>query len=326
MNKVLCFGEALIDFLNTGSHSEDELKLNDYCQYPGGAPANAAVAAAKLGASAAFVGQVGEDMFGEFIEQALSKYGVDTQYLIRHPIAKTALAFVQRDANGERRFSFYRQDTADVLYRADQANQGMFLNAKVLHICSNSLTDSHIATTTQQLIDQAKSNNTLISFDINLRHNLWAAGYADKALVRSFVKQADILKFSKEEIEYLTDDTQRYIQQLISGGAKLVVVTNDGSPIHYYSNVICDSTPAPRVDVVDTTAGGDGFSGGLLYLISQIEELEPVLANPEQIKKVIDFAAHCGAHAVTRPGAFPALPLFSDVEHAVPSFIKTYTK
>ena len=105
MSNVLCFGEALIDFLNTGQKQEERLSLNAFTQYPGGAPANAAVAVAKLGGDAAFVGQVGADMFGDFLVQSLAEYGVDTSHVLQHPTLKTALAFVARDEAGERKFS-----------------------------------------------------------------------------------------------------------------------------------------------------------------------------------------------------------------------------
>ena len=90
MKSVLCFGEALIDMLNSGNENQDGLRINHYLQFPGGAPANVAVALAKLGGKAYFAGQVGNDMFGGYLENSLKHYGVGTRFLSRHPSAKTA--------------------------------------------------------------------------------------------------------------------------------------------------------------------------------------------------------------------------------------------
>lgn len=321
MSKVLCFGEALIDFLRTGGVEEDSVLLNEFTQYPGGAPANAAVAVAKLGGDAAFVGQVGQDMFGDFLLQALSHYSVDTRYVIQHPSLKTALAFVARDANGERQFSFYRDNSADLGFCANDIDRSMFDDAKVFHFCSNTLTEDEITLATRHMIELAKSAGVLITFDVNLRHNLWVDGEANIERVNDFVRMANVLKFSREEIVYLTDDIDTYVQSLLQGEAQLVVITNDGEPISYYSRHIQGQTVAPKVKVVDTTAGGDGFSGGLLYLLSVIDDIDKVLATPKCLGELISFAAACGGHAVTKPGAFPALPTLQDVGVSLPKFI-----
>ena len=321
MGKVLCFGEALIDFLCTGNLAEDGVSLNQFTQYPGGAPANAAVAVAKLGGDAAFVGQVGKDMFGDFLVDALKHYQVDTQHVLQHPELKTALAFVARDEHGERKFSFYRDNSADLGFRSDQLEDSAFKSAKVLHFCSNTLTDEGITDATAEVIERAGQAGARISFDVNLRHNLWADGHADVGRVNTFVNKAHVLKFSREEIEYLASDIEGYVQRLLNNNAELVVITNDGGEIFFYSKTAKGSVMAPKVDVVDTTAGGDGFSGGLLYQISQIGDFSAVCRDLDKLQGLIAFAAQCGGFAVTRPGAFPALPTLADVGDSLPAFV-----
>jgi fructokinase len=323
MNKVVCFGEALIDFLNFDSVTSGPLKLNNYCQYPGGAPANASVAVAKLGGDACFLGQVGNDAFGDFLAHALHAYGVNVEHLVKHPTAKTALAFVMLDDAGERSFSFYRDNSADVIFKASQLPKDLFNRNDFLHICSNTLTEQNISETTQAAIDIAKKQGAVISFDVNLRHNLWAQGQADIQLVNQFVKQADVLKFSKDELTYLAggncvggdDKEQQYIQKLIAGGCELLVVTNDGEPIHYFTQLQQGVFTPPKVDVVDTTAGGDAFSGGLLFQLSRTTDWRALLQNEVQLQQLVAFATACGAYTVARAGAFPALPSFSDIKN-----------
>jgi fructokinase len=314
MNKVVCFGEALIDFLNFDQVASGPLTLNDYRQYPGGAPANAAVAVSKLGGEACFLGQVGSDPFGDFLQQAMHKYGVNVDYLFKHPTAKTALAFVMLDDTGERSFSFYRDNSADVVFEASQLPKNLFAANDFLHICSNTLTEQNISQTTQAAIDLAKNQHSVVSFDVNLRHNLWATGQADIQLVNQFVKQAQVLKFSKDELTYLAEgNEQQYIQSLMENDCQLLVVTNDGQPIDYYTQKYQGSFTPPKVEVVDTTAGGDAFSGGLLFQLSQSDDWRSLLQDTAQVHSLVGFATACGAYTVAKPGAFPALPTISDI-------------
>ncbi|MDF2178611.1 carbohydrate kinase [Aliiglaciecola sp. CAU 1673] len=309
MKKILCFGEALIDFLNTGKASQGPLALNDFRQYPGGAPANAAVAVAGLGGRAFFAGQVGQDPFGDFLQQALQAYGVDTRYLCRHPSAKTALAFVMLDGAGERSFSFYRQDSADLLFDATSMGDDCFEAGGILHICSNTLTTEAIAKTTQDLVARAKTAGNLVSFDVNLRHNLWASGQADRQRVNALVQQADMVKFSKEELDYLSQGkTRQYLDHCLAKGCQLLLVTDGPGAIQYHCRAGSGEVSPPKVQAVDTTAGGDAFIGGVLYALGCLEDSVAALNDPKQLESILTLASHCGAHAVMRPGAFPALP------------------
>lgn len=316
MSKVICFGEALIDFLNIDKQQSDRLSLNGFRQYPGGAPANAAVAVAKLGGEAWFAGQVGEDMFGDFLAEALQAYGVNTRYLSRHPVAKTALAFVELDEHGDRRFSFYRQDSADLLLEYEQVEEGWFAGASIFHFCSNTLTTLSMASVTRHALDMARAANCLVSFDVNLRHNLWAGGQVKREVVNELVAEADILKFSTEELIYLAGgNVQGYMDKLMAGRCCLLVVTDGGGSIHYRSKTCAGDYQPPKVKVADTTAGGDGFIGGLLYVLSRAPKASELLNTPSQLLGLIQFAACCGALAVTRPGAFPALPELAEVQN-----------
>lgn len=319
--QVLCFGEALIDFLHIGAEKQGPLQLPAYRQFPGGAPANAAVAVAKLGGIARFAGQVGQDAFGDFLAQALQAYGVDLSLLQRHPTAKTALAFVMLDDTGDRSFSFYRDQSADVLFTPQQIGIDWFDHKPILHICSNTLTDDFIANTTQQLVQQAKAAGCLVSFDVNLRHNLWQEGAAHRERVNALVWQADIVKFSRDELQYLSKEEagadqataeQAYLARCQQAGCQLLLVTDGGGSIDYYRvGAAVSRINPPKVSVVDTTAGGDAFIGGLLFSLSCLPAStlsDDSLPDGALLHACIEFATACGAITVTRPGAFPALP------------------
>ncbi len=316
MRTVLCFGEALVDIFNTGHHREGPLQLPEYRQYPGGAPANTAVAVAKLGGTAKFIGQVGEDAFGRFLLDALQRYNVGTELITMTEEAQTAVAFVFLDDSGERSFSFYRHKTADMLIRPDQIDGSWFDESTILHFCSNTLTEATLAQTTEYVVLVAKNAGTLISFDVNLRHNLWSQNSADATLINHLCRLSDILKFTREEFQYLAGgDARSYMGALWQAGVQLVLITDGDRPVKYYTTDIESEITPPRVAVVDSTGAGDAFIGAFLYALSHIKVLNSVLGQRHSLEALLSFSVHCGAHTVTHPGAFTALPTFSDVAH-----------
>lgn len=315
MKPVICFGEALIDFLMFNVTPQEKLKLPEFRQYPGGAPANAAVAIAKLGGKAKFAGQVGRDSFGQFLAEALLSYGVDTRFLERHPTAKTALAFVSLDQHGERSFSFHRDGTADVIFTNEQVKNEWFDDQAIFHFCSNTLTTTAIAKCTEHAVQQAQHHKSLISFDVNLRHNLWSSGHADTERVNKLVYQANVVKFAREEFDYLANgNTANYLKTCFEAQCQAIIITDGDKQMDYYTPRSSGHVVPPKVNTVDTTAGGDAFIGGLLCLLSCIENPAEVFESTEQLNTLLQFASYCGACAVTEQGAFPALPSLSRVK------------
>ncbi|MBU2894910.1 carbohydrate kinase [Colwellia sp. D2M02] len=314
MKSVICFGEALIDFLNTGKQEDGCLMLNNYRQYPGGAPANAAVAIAKLGGNAIFAGQVGNDIFGDFLNASMQAYHVDTKFLSRHSSAPTALAFVTLDQYGERSFSFYRQNSADVLFKQEQVKDEWFTQDTTFHFCSNTLTEPDIAHCTEYAVNKALDADAIVSFDVNLRHNLWPSEQADIDTVNNLVQHAHIIKFSLEEFNYLANDNpDDYLKFCLNSNCQLLIITDGANPIVYHTPNFSRSVQPPAITAIDTTAGGDGFIGGILFALSQFDHLSDVINNDSVLKKVIEFSAQCGAIAVSKSGAFPALATLDEV-------------
>ena len=323
MKTVICFGEALIDFLQVGSELYEGLSTPQFKQYPGGAPANAAVGVAKLGGNAKFLGQVGNDTFGLFLKNALEHYRVNTQLMHLSDSAPTALAFVSLDENNDRSFTFYRNNSADLLFDSRQISPDIFNSQTLLHFCSNTLTENFIAETTRNTVDLAHKNNSLVCMDVNLRHNLWPEQHANIQLVNSLVDSAHIVKFSRDEIHYLANSDNNkqvdkkinsYIDRLLANKAKLVIVTDGGNPIEYFTQQFSGELLVPKANVVDTTAAGDSFIGALLYGLSQENDLSYYLEDTDKLNKLIHFCMRCGYHTVNSAGAFPSLPVFDNVK------------
>jgi len=310
--RVICFGEALIDLIESGEQRKGSAPPV-FRQYTGGAPANVAVAVAKLGGLSSFAGQVGDDHFGRVIERSLAEYDVDTSPLLIEPGAPTPLAFVSLDERGERSFSFYRNETADLLYQFDPTRFASMGPNTLFHFCSNTLTTRTSAEATSAFVSFAKECGAEVSFDVNLRHNLWSEGAADRALINQLASQVDVLKYAADELVYLSaDQPQALVQQLLDSGVRLVVVTDGENAIRYFLRNEANSVEPPTVRAVDTTGAGDAFTGGFLFRLSQQVSLDAMMANDE-IDDALRFAAHCGAIAVTRHGVQAALPLHQEV-------------
>lgn len=309
---LLCFGEALVDLLSNGKNPEQ------FTKYSGGAPANVAVAYAKLGGKASFCGMLGHDMFGRFITKSLNQYQVSTYYCHYTQEAKTALAFVSLDEKGERSFEFYRPPAADLLFLPEHFSAEAFVEHDMFHICSNSLTESSIYQSTLAGLKLAKQFQCLTSFDINLRKNLWNDTRFIHKRLWDALAFADVVKFSQEELAFMMDDSKKNLsEQDVIGmcfdlGVRVVLVTNAGRPIQLHTPEGCMTVTPPNVDVVDTTAAGDAFMGGFLWALSQ-EKHPPLSASLHDIEHAVSFASHCGAWSVTKQGAFPSLPMYDDV-------------
>ncbi|MBU2882737.1 carbohydrate kinase [Psychrosphaera sp. B3R10] len=305
MDKVICFGEALIDMLST--------EPEKFTQYPGGAPANAAVAVSKLGGNAIFCGMLGNDTFGNYLFNKFVEYGVEINYVAWTLKAKTALAFVTLDASGERSFEFYRPPSADLLFTPDDFDIEMFAVSSIFHYCSNSLTETQIEQSTYTGIQHAVEHNCIVSMDVNLRINLWPENGDYKSKIIKSMKSANIIKVSLEELHELVpaDEADDFLAALLTQQCQLILLTDGAKPIVCMTKNRTFGVPTPIVDVVDTTAAGDAFIGGFLYQLSKqkvkLNTLENFVDSP-QLNKSVSFAAQCGAHTVTQQGAFPALP------------------
>ncbi|MBZ9566211.1 carbohydrate kinase family protein [Modicisalibacter tunisiensis] len=319
MIPVIAFGEALVDMLSS--------RLGDaaggpetFTPYAGGAPANVAVACARLGVESHFLGMVGDDRFGRFLTAEMASHGVDTSGVVTTQEARTALAFVSRDADGERTFDFYRPPAADLLYRLEHLPAGVFAEPAIVHLCSNSLTEEAIAETTLALADIARRSGSLVSVDANLRHTLWPGGQVDIGRVTALLDRADLLKLSAEEVEALRGDhpVEAWLNQRFAAGVKLIVITDGAAPVEVHRlNQRLTVTP-PAVKAVDTTAGGDAFIGGLLALLAEDDVDAGSFAawcdDTARLERAVEVACRCGAHAVTRPGAYAALPSKADLD------------
>ena len=167
---VTALGELLIDFTDSGESERGNRLLE---ANPGGAPCNVLAMLQKLGKQTAFLGKVGQDAFGDLLEQTLQEAGICTGGLRRDTRVHTTLAFVHTLSGGERSFSFYRNPGADVCLAAEELDEELLESCRIFHFGSLSLTDEPCREATRAAVHKAKKAGALISFDPNLRESLW---------------------------------------------------------------------------------------------------------------------------------------------------------
>ena len=297
---VVCLGEILVDFVaREAGVSVDEAA--SFQRAMGGAPANVAVGVARLGGSAAFIGCVGGDPFGEFLAAALRSEGVATGGLQTTAAARTTLAFVSLDAAGERSFSFFRQPGADMLLAAAELDRTLLSRARIFHFGSFSLSSEPAAAATRAALRQARAAGALISFDPNLRLHLWPDAAAARSAILPLIEGADLLKLSAEELPALTADGEA--RSLWRDSLQALIVTAGPRGARLITAAGEWRVSAFAVPTVDTTGAGDAFVAALLARL--LEEPAALRHAPEE---TLRFASAAGALATTARGATTAMP------------------
>lgn len=310
---ITTFGEILIDFTSQG-YNEDGQML--YARNPGGAPANVAVAAQKLGARTAFLGKAGKDMHGAFLRSVLEVEKVETRGLILDEQYFTTLAFVEINEKGERTFSFSRKPGADTRIQKEELDIDILDRTNIFHVGSLSLTDQPSRDTTFYAVKRARSKGSLISYDPNYRASLWQDEETAKEQMRSLIPYVDIMKISEEETELLTgyQDVHEAAVRLYEQGVKIVAVTLGEKGAYIYGKdggIVVPGFAATRT--VDTNGAGDSFWGGFLAQISHFgKSLEEL--TKEQLTEYARFANAVASICVEKKGAIPAMPDICQVE------------
>lgn len=314
-DRLVAIGEALIDFI-PDKRGCDFDQVTGFSPKLGGAPANVCGAYAKLGGRARLLTQLGDDPFGHKIVKELAEDGVDTGCISLTEQANTALAFVSLGADGNRTFSFYRNPSADMLYSAGQIREDYFDEAFALHFCSVSLGNFPMREAHREAIRIAHEKGILTSFDPNLRFQLWESREALKQTVWEFIPQADILKISDEELEFLTGekDIQKALPGLFTGDVKLVVYTCGGGGAYAYTKGAKAYECARKVNAVDTTGAGDGFIGSFLWRLHSLggcmDNLQEL--SQETLSECLDFSNEFCGRSVTAYGAIASYPDMKD--------------
>ena len=291
---VISLGELLIDFISTDGGVT-------FRRAAGGAPANVAVACSRLGLKSGFIGKVGDDGFGRFLRSTLQRKGVDVSRVYLKKGARTTLAFVLVDADGECHFQFNRG--ADALLRPEEIDTEYVRSSRVFHFGSISLISEPARKAALKAVRVARNSGLTVTYDPNLRLNLWGSTKEARKWIGVGLEMAEVVKLNEEELKFMFGPG-------IEEGAENVLETADkvfvtlGKRGCYYADESSRGYSGPyRVKVIDRTGAGDGFMGGVIYGTLKGWGAE----------RTASFSNAVGALTASGIGGIPSLPKLRDV-------------
>lgn len=289
-------------------------EATSFLKAPGGAPANVAVGLQRLGTPASFIGQVGDDPFGLWLRDLVSREGVDVSQLAISTDARTTIAFVATRRDGKKDICFYRHPGADARFSSAQLRAEIFQNTRLFHCGSVSLSLEPCRSAQFEAARLARKAGALISFDPNWRPSLWSDFDFARDLIWQMMPFCDVVKVADEEWEFVTGtaDFEQGAVKIRAAGPKLVVITRGSEGAYFNFEGGADYVPGFEMQAIDTLGAGDAFVAGMLSELL-VKSLEAAL-QVENLRKIIRFANACGALATQKAGAIPALPTRRSVE------------
>lgn len=314
MFDILSIGEILIDMF-PAEVGRRLVEVSAFSPKPGGACANVAVAAARLGRSSAFIGKVGNDPFGQFLVDTLRNNNVETRGMRFDEKQRTTLAIIAMPDENSAEFMFYRNPGADLCLRAEELDQALLEQCRVLHCGSLLLVDEPARAAQYAAVEIAKKSGALISFDVNHRPALWSDQNAALNQIMKMAREADVLKVNEHELALLTgsDDPAQGCGQLLKEGISLVAVTLGRKGAYYCTSDCQGHVPPFEVDTVDAIGCGDAFVAGLLTVLSGAEDWR-IRFRPEDYRRMFTYANAVGALTALERGVIPALPTAARVD------------
>ena len=309
---ILALGELLIDFTHYGISDQGNglFEAN-----PGGAVCNVLAMMNQMGHSAAYMGKVGDDIFGHLLKKTLEDLNISTDYMLMDKDTRTTLTFIANDDTGERSFSFYRNPGADMMFTADEVNAEAIVAARIFHFGTLSMTHERVREATKKALAIAKENGVLISFDPNLRETLWDSLDTAKEQFAYGMQFCDVLKISDNEIQWFTgkedyEEGVRALQKAYHIPLIFLTLGREGSRAYYKDRMV--TAPALiQENTVETTGAGDTFFGSVLHFV-----LENGLDNLEDsdLKEMLSFANAAASIITTRKGALKVMPSEEEVK------------
>ncbi len=315
MADIVCLGELLIDMF-PAELGRSLTQVSAFHPKPGGAPANVAIAARRLGARTAFIGKVGDDPFGYYLRDVLRVEGVDTSGLRFDDQARTTLAIIAMPDENTAEFVFYRNPGADTRLHADELSQPLLQQARALHFGSLSLTDEPCRSATLVAVQVAERAGALISFDVNYRPRLWDSPDTARTRVRTLLPFVNLVKVNEDELRLLadTDDLQRGAEVLLGYGPQLCLITLGTGGSFFCSEEASGHVPAFPVQTVDAVGCGDAFIAGVLTRLAAPGDDWRRRLTAAALYDALRYGNAVGALTALKQGVIPALPTAAQVE------------
>lgn len=312
---VTALGELLIDFTENGVSGQGN---TIYEANPGGAPCNVLAMLAKLERKTAFIGKVGQDIFGNRLKDILAETGIDISNLVMDKDIRTTLAFVETFPDGDRDFSFYRNPGADMMLREEEVREDILRDTKIFHFGTLSMTHEEVRRATKKAVETAKAAGAVLSFDPNLREPLWNSLEEAKEQTAYGLSKCDFLKISDNEIRWFTgeEDFDAGIRKLREQyDIPLIVLSmgKDGSRA-YYKDFRVEAAPFLQENTIETTGAGDTFGACCLHYVLQCG-LDGF--DEDSLREMLVFANAAASIITTQKGALRVMPTMNEVQELI---------
>ena len=281
---------------------------------PGGAPFNVARIAGRIGLECTFLGRFSDDPFGHRLRSELEEAGVSLA-VADSVTAPTALAMAQLDACGSADYRFYLEGTAAAALEPPDIPDRFLAGVRVLTLGGLGLALEPIRSTLLALL-AAASPELVVVLDPNCRPRATRDARAYRTAVDAAVRRADVLKVSREDINFLAPATDplAYCREALSRGPRVVLMTDGPAPATLFTRRGTRSVPVPSVSVVDTVGAGDAMVAGLLAWFARHPHISPDAAELDVLEPAVVAAAQLSAAVCTVQGAhLPADFVFSSV-------------
>ena len=317
---VVALGELLVDFTDNGLSEQGNTLFE---ANPGGAPCNVLAMLKKLDRSCAFIGKVGDDLFGQQLRAVAEEAGICMDCLAVDPKVRTTLAFVRKLANGDRDFSFCRNPGADMCLTEEDLPLEVLADCRVFHFGTLSMTHEGVRRATRKAIDHAKEGGALISFDPNLRPPLWDSLEHAREQISYGLGHCDILKIADNELEFMTGETDfdkgaAILRERYPNIRLLNVTAGPEGSCSYYDRLRVFRPALKLGGTIETTGAGDTFCACVLNFVLE-RGLEGL--TERDLGDMLSFANAAAYLVTTRKGAIRSMPEREQVEElrAVPS-------
>ena len=309
---VVALGELLIEFTDNGLSAQGNTVFE---ANPGGAPCNVLAMLTNLGRNTAFIGKVGDDIFGRKLAEVVKEAGISVEGLRTDKKVHTTLAFVQTFEDGDRDFSFYRDPGADMMLEESELDLELLSDCRIFHFGSLSMTAPGCEAATRKAVEYAKSKGAIISFDPNLREPLWDSLDIAKEKIEYGISACDVLKISDNEVQWFagTDDIEagaQIIREKYSPALMVVTLGRDGS-IAYYGDTVVRADAYLQPDTIETTGAGDTFCACILSAVLD-KGLEGF--DEESLGNMLELASAASSIITTRKGALKVMPSRAEAE------------
>ncbi|NSW77157.1 MAG: carbohydrate kinase [Candidatus Atribacteria bacterium] len=312
--EVVCCGETVVDLFARQDHLA--FFPDAFVPSPGGAAVNVAVALTRLGVQSALLGKIGGDIFGRFLNDALSRENVDLRGLRISQGKPTSLTFVFRKEPLFLEPLFIRYGTTDMSLQKEEVSWEVLQETRVVHCVSLCLVREPLRSATWEILDFCRERKVFLSFDVNHRPLLWKNPDEAKDLIMRVAEMSDFLKLTREELQFLTGchNLEEGVVILLQRGVTNCVVTLGQEGAFFANSLGTGFIPAFSVLAVDPTGCGDAFCAGILkeVLSRKVTKGDPI--SPKEFYGMGVFASACGALTAQKWGSSASFPTLTEVE------------